>query len=200
MSTPSSGRERRRCSRHVDDVRDAWRRLDVDPVVASDRNLYRLSARESPAPMILHSLKGALRSLRAAPAFATLVILTMAVAIALSSLVLGTVNAVVRPVRVVQGQEQLYRIQAIGTAEETAPSEANLRQLRAAAPSIEALTTFRGEEAVIASRGESQQRFVMYVDEDYFEVLGARASIGRVFAPADHRFGESPLSPSWIEP
>ncbi|MCC6929086.1 MAG: ABC transporter permease [Gemmatimonadaceae bacterium] len=145
--------------------------------------------------MILFSFRNAWRSLRAAPAFSALVALTMAVAIALSALVLGTVNAVLRPASVARRAELLYRVQATVSGKQSAtPSAIDLRQMRASVPSLEVISTVRGDYAAVVSRGEAEQRHVMYVDEDFFEVLETRPSAGRFFLPTDRAFGEAPLA------
>lgn len=115
----------------------------------------------------------ALRTILRAPAYSVLVALTVALAISVSTAVLGTINAVLRPSSPLRQSSQLFELrQEAGDPDE-------FDALRKRVPSIVELSLARDVYTIVRSANSTSQQMVSYVEPNFFRVLGARASIGR---------------------
>jgi hypothetical protein len=130
----------------------------------------------------------AFRSIRRSPAFAAIVIATMALAIGANTAVFSIFNALVwRPVPV----REPSRLVVLTPLEERGTSTrfvyaATMEQLRASQQIFDRLSLYSGGGALRAEvRGVVSDGGVEGVDPEYFDLVGARPALGRLLIPAD---------------
>lgn len=139
-------------------------------------------------------LRYAARTMRRQPAFALAAILSLAIGIGANTAIFTVLNALlIRPLPVPRPQELSYlsRTRPVGegrSAEVTRFSYPQMQRLAAelarARTAVAGMTRTTRMQAAI---GESDAEFALtqLVTGRYFEVLGARAQVGRLLTPAD---------------
>lgn len=135
-----------------------------------------------------NDLRLAFRVFRHGPAFATVVILTLASGIAACTIVLALVNAVLygryqvyrEPHRLVAIWEQNPRLGALGAA-----SVRNVADWEAGAGSLERIGTFEPSSFTLSGDGDAEALQGGAVSPDLLRLLDARAAVGRLFTEAD---------------
>ncbi len=145
----------------------------------------------NPLGFIWHDARDALRSLRRAPGFTALVVITLALGIGVNTAIFTVMDALLLKPLPYANADQLVRVAEwprTGGNFTVAPSaffnwRASLRQ-------------FSGLEARTATtvgllEGDPQELRIARVTSGYFDLLGVRAHIGTTFAAGDDRPGES---------
>ncbi len=135
---------------------------------------------------LLQDLRYALRALAKSPGFTAAAILILALGIGANTAIFSLLDAVVlHPLPAVVQPEALVDVSG-----QTA-SYPWYRSIRdAAAPSLD-LAAWRQREMSLSSGGTPARVRGTVVSGNYFDVLGARPSSGRLFAPADETSGEA---------
>lgn len=125
----------------------------------------------------------AIRSLAKAPGFTAVVLLTVALGIGATTTIFSVVHGVLLaplpypdPDRIVVVNESLEE-----RGQSVSLSYVNALDWKRAQTSLEALALLRGGALTLTRTDGAQQLSTLFVDAEYFDVLGARASLGRVF-------------------
>ncbi|HEX5214788.1 MAG TPA: ABC transporter permease [Vicinamibacterales bacterium] len=137
---------------------------------------------------LVQDLKYALRNLRRAPAFAAVVIGTLALGIGANAAIFSIVNAVLlRPLPFTQ-PEQLVRITSALTrlgASDTGVAAVELFDYQSRTDLFSGVAGLYPINANVTGGAEPERVETMLATWNYFSILGVQAQIGRVFGPDD---------------
>src|SRR5262245_49046208 len=140
----------------------------------------------------------ALRSLRRRPTFAAVIVVTIAIAIGATTMMLSVVNAaMLRPLpfrdadRLVYGQGFVKREQDARSI-----SFLETKDWRARNRSFDNLAAYSGISVNVGdASGEPRRVDAEIVSHEYFQTLGATAVLGRTFSPDEDRVaGDRPVA------
>src|SRR5262245_11249963 len=130
----------------------------------------------------------AFRAIRRSPAFAAIVIVTIALATGANTAVFSVFNALVLKPLAVREPSRLVVLTPIeepGTAARFVYA-ATLEQLRGGQQIFDRLSLYSGGGALRTEvRGAAVDAGVEGVDPEYFEIVGARPALGRLLIPSD---------------
>jgi predicted permease len=143
----------------------------------------------------------AIRTLRRAPGFAGVVILTLALGIGANTAIFSVIKTVLlRPLpypdadRVVWVVENIPATEPGGTVERFAPIELSmLADFRAQTSMLDAVGAHSGTIMTLMGRAEPILLQGSQMSPDMFAILGARAALGRTFLAAEERPGADPV-------
>jgi predicted permease len=137
---------------------------------------------------LLQDLKYALRSLRAAPGFAAIAILTLALGIGANLGILALVNAVLfqplrfpEPGRLVRVFDDLPG----AGARDVGMSVPELEDLRDGSDVFEKISAIWPVSTALSGGDRTERIEMLATSPSYFELLGARAALGRTYGQAD---------------
>ncbi|HEX9366046.1 MAG TPA: ABC transporter permease, partial [Vicinamibacterales bacterium] len=146
------------------------------------------------AGAVAQDTRYAWRLLRRQPAYAALVVATMALGIAATT-VIGSVvyDVLLKPLPWADAPRlvRLYETRQGGTSR-FRPLMTNASFLAwrdSPAATLDALGAWSGQNAILSGAGEIRQLEVANMTPGLFEMLGGRAAIGRLFAPGDEQAG-----------
>ena len=128
---------------------------------------------------LLHSL----RSLRRAPGFVALATLSTGVGIGLSTSVYAMIDRLMHPLTPYANVDQLFRIQGYGYSPRRGPTTAQLFEALPRAGAFAAATMQAPGSSYLDASGIQDQRRYARVAPNFFDVLGVRPRLGRVFRP-----------------
>lgn len=135
---------------------------------------------------LLQDIRYALRMLRKSPGFTTVTILTLAFGIGANTAIFSLVDAVLLRTLPVQHPEEL---RILGRSYDGEPNVTMTNPLWEAIRSnqrvFSGMLAWGGHEFDLARGGESHLAQGLYVSGDYFETLGVRPALGRLFQPSD---------------
>ncbi len=142
-------------------------------------------------------LRHALRSLRLNPGFATIAILSLALGIGANTAIFQLLDAVTLRSLPVKDPDQLMLIRVpnakgrTGSARGNAPffSHPIWEQVRDQQQVFSGLAAWNSIGFNMAERGRARGARGLYVNGDFFNALGVRPLLGRVFSPADDHRG-----------
>jgi len=135
---------------------------------------------------LLQDLRYALRSLAKSPGFTAAAILILALGIGANAAIFSLVDAVVlRPLPGVARPGELVDLTG------TTVSYPWYRSVRETTRAFDGLAAWRQRELAIVSAGVAERAVGAVVSGNYFDVLGARPSVGRLLQPADEESGEA---------
>ncbi len=149
----------------------------------------------------LQDLRYALRSLRRAPTFTAIAVLTLALGIGANTTLFNVLDALLfRPPPGMQDPGSLVRLRP-GSAPETGrpptgvaftyPDFANIRDN---APLLQGIAAYALSDATLDSGAEATLLNAIFASGNYFEVLGVQPAAGRFFDAAEDRApGDGPL-------
>ncbi|HUJ39426.1 MAG TPA: ABC transporter permease [Candidatus Acidoferrales bacterium] len=144
---------------------------------------------------LCQDVRYALRSLGASPRFAAVVVLTLAVGIAANTVIFSVAQGVLfRPLAYPDADRLLYISRAYpgypqGGGNFSYPMYLDMR---AQATAFDAIAGYQGYGALALTGGDEPVRVAMnYITPSYFTLLGARASLGRLFRPDEDRAGDA---------
>jgi putative ABC transport system permease protein len=134
--------------------------------------------------------KSALRNLRAAPAYTLAAILTLALAIAANTAIFGVVYAILLRPLPIHDPDRLVVVWETDPAGGQTVMELTYRQFEgwsSEARGVERLAVMSASawDVVLEGRGDPTRLASIGVSSSFFETLGARAAIGRLFTPTD---------------
>jgi hypothetical protein len=168
----------------ADEAREAALRKfgDMGRVVAECRNIDEQWYREKRRANMLNDFKQdvaySVRSLRRAPAFTVLALLTLALGIGATTLMFSVVNAVlIRPLPFTDPDRLVT----------TRGSLADLRDFKAASTSLQDVAFWASNQFNLALNGDSEQVLGGQVTTNLFPLLGVQPLIGRGLLPQDER-------------
>jgi predicted permease len=144
----------------------------------------------------LQDLRYAVRMLRKSPAFAAIAVLSLALGIGANTAIFSLINAVLLQALPVQNPEQLVRLTHanLRNARSTSFPYPFYRELRDHATVFTGVVCQSDVELGLSVNGGTEQVSGEFVSGNYFEVLGIKPYIGRLFAPDDERLGGRPVA------
>ena len=141
---------------------------------------------------ILQDVKYAIRNLRRARGFATVVILTLALGIGANTAIFSIVNQVVlRPLAYPDSQDLVRITSALRTldAEDTGVASQELLDYQALTDVFAGVAGLYPVNANVTGGNEPERVEVMLVSPNYFSILKGEPELGRVFGPDDNAPG-----------
>ncbi|MDB4877636.1 MAG: permease [Gemmatimonadetes bacterium] len=145
--------------------------------------------------MSLDGFRVTVRTLRKQPVFSTVVILSLALAIALNTTMYSVLDALAHPRLDMRSPGHLYWVKFFGDYHGRVPNRERDAALTAGMHSYEAITRQSlgyGRSSVIEYGQNNREAESQFVGENYFDVLGPRVLAGRAFIPADSEASVSP--------
>lgn len=137
-------------------------------------------------------LRYALRLVRRAPAFAALVIGTLAIGIGANATIFSVVNAVfLRPFPYAQPDRLVQIFSSVRDKPDRygSVSYPNFVDLRSAAQTFEGLFAISGAGGNMMTNGEAERVTMIHSSANMFDVLGVKPTIGRGFASSEDEPG-----------
>lgn len=142
----------------------------------------------------LKDVRYALRQLRKAPGFASIAIVTLGLGIGASTAMFGVLNAVLlRPIPF-SNPDRLVRIFSTEKDVTLGPSPLDLRDFAAQNRTFDKMAVYdvwRKNVSFQNGSTEPEQMRVGLVPGEYFEVLGVKPLIGRIFTDDENRWGNN---------
>jgi putative ABC transport system permease protein len=136
----------------------------------------------------------ALRQLRKNPGFASIAVITLALGIGASTAMFGVLNAVLlRPIPFAH-PDRLVRIFSTQEGNILGPSPMDLRDFAAQNRTFENMAVYdvwRKNVSFNSGSSEPEQMRVGLVPGEYFEVLGVKPLMGRLFKAEENRWGNN---------
>jgi len=137
---------------------------------------------------LVQDLRYGVRVFGRAPGFSATVILTLALGIGANTAIFRVVDAVLlEPLPATRDPGRLIQVSPFSL------SHAAFRDLQSTTPELVGLAAFSARNFSRASDTRAELVPGMVVSGNYFEVLGARARLGRTILPADDRPGAPPV-------
>src|SRR3984885_14750585 len=141
----------------------------------------------------LQNVRYAVRQLRMSPGFTTIAVLTLALGIGLSTAMFGVLNAVLLKPLPFPNPDRLVRILSTqGERTISGPSALDVRDFRTQNRTFEKFAVYDiWPKNVSTSSGsiEPEQMRVGLVPAEYFEVLGVKPRMGRLFRDEENQWG-----------
>jgi putative ABC transport system permease protein len=152
--------------------------------------------RSSLQAAVMSDLRYALRSLRKAPAFTTIAMLTLAIGIGATTAVFSVVHAVLLSPLPYPDPQRLVRLEwefprgdhRIGM------SGREVRLLGEESRSFQAMTAIRGSSCDLAGGGDPERVPALHATARVFDTLGVAPMLGRPFTAADDQPGAPPVT------
>jgi predicted permease len=147
--------------------------------------------------MLAQDLRYALRQMRANPSFASAAVLTLALGIGANTTIFQLLDAVIyRPLPVPEpGRLALLKVLANGTLGDFSyPVYREMAARQNVAEGIYAGTYAPIIESTLRAGGETKKVNATLVSGNFFQVLRARAAVGRVLTPADDEPTAAPVA------
>ena len=142
----------------------------------------------------LQSIHYTLRRIRKEPAFTALAVLTLALGIGASTAMFGVLNAVLlRPIPF-PAPDRLVRIFSTQRGNVLGPSPMDLRDFDAQNHTFEKMAVYdvwRKNVSFTSGSIEPEQMRVGLVPREYFEILGVKPLVGRLFKAEENRWGNN---------
>ncbi|MGH7542106.1 MAG: ABC transporter permease, partial [Gemmatimonadota bacterium] len=130
----------------------------------------------------------ALRTLSRSPAYATVVILTLALGIGANTAIFAMVDAVLLRLLPVERPEGLVFLQVAGSeGRGGAPPYPCFERIRSETTPFSGMAAFAADELRVEIDGTPEQVFGQVASGSYFQVLGLRPPAGRLLTPEDER-------------
>ena len=146
---------------------------------------------------IVADVRYALRALRRGPAFATVVVVTLALGIGANTAIFSVVRGVLlKPLPHRDGDRLVYLRQAADGpgAEDLNFSVPEVRDLRTGAPSLGGLAEYSSWNVIHQGSEGATRLNVGLVTGNYFEVMGLSPVLGRLTLPSDDGPGVPPVA------
>jgi putative ABC transport system permease protein len=164
------------------------------------RKIEGIESRYTPPPVpgvaaggimtgLVQDIRHAARSLRRAPGFTAVAIVTLALGIAATTIVYSLVDAILLRPLPIQDPDRVVLMRETFRGEENSISWPNFLDIQARATSFEQLAVWRGYQPNLTGIGEPRRIMGRQVTSGLFSVLGVRPVLGRDFTAADDRFG-----------
>jgi hypothetical protein len=137
----------------------------------------------------------AARTLRKAPGFAALAILTLALGIGANSALFSVINAVLlRPLPYREADRLVFLTEWSEQVPEMSFSVANFKDLRDQSRVFESLVASNGTSFILTGAGGEPERLnARRVSSGFFATLGKQPILGRAFTPEEDKPGAEPV-------
>ncbi|HEY6248961.1 MAG TPA: ABC transporter permease [Candidatus Angelobacter sp.] len=136
-----------------------------------------------------HDVRYGLRTLLRVPAFTVLAVLTLALGIGANTTIFSWINStLLNPIPGATRAEELLSLTRGGDAETPYPfSYPDYADLRDQNHSFSGVTAFSIESMTLTGTGHAERVWGSLVSANYFDVLGVKAVLGRVFLPDEEQ-------------
>ncbi len=138
---------------------------------------------------IWNDLRFALRQLRKSPGFTFTVVLTLALGVGANAVVFSVLSAIILRPLPLPDPQQLVFFNRTGDVGNAAVSPANsypdYRDLRDQNRTFSGIAAYRFERAGVGVAGAVRQSWDIEASENYFDVLGVKPYLGRLFHTSD---------------
>ena len=145
---------------------------------------------------IAHDLAYAVRTLRRAPVFTIVAILTLALGIGANTAIFSVINGVLlKPLPYANGDEIIHIVQPVtaGNIEDAGFSATEIADYRAQATALESVVEYHSMSFNMIGRGEPHRVQTGVVSANYFDALGVNPMLGRAFRPGEDEPGAPPV-------
>jgi len=142
---------------------------------------------------LLQDLRYSIRRLRKSPGFTVIAILSLALGIGANTAIFSLVNTVLmRPLPLVTQPEQLVSVYGVYSSNsDTIFSYPNYKDLRERNEVFAGLLAYRFAPMSLSHQGNNERIWSYLVSGNYFDVLGAKAMLGRTFLPEEDQTRKS---------
>jgi len=142
---------------------------------------------------LVRDLRYVLRQLRRSPGFTAVAVLTLALGIGVSTAMFGVMNAVLLQPPPFPDPDRIVRILATQGDSVEGPSPLDVRDFAAQNHTFEKMAVYdsgwRKNVSALPGSTEPEQRPIGLVPTAYFEVLGVKPLMGRLFTEEEDRWG-----------
>ena len=140
--------------------------------------------------MALRDIRYGLRGLRRAPAFSTIVILTLALGLGANTAIFSVVRAVLlRPLPYPDSERLMWLGESSGEATGISVTWINYLHWRDENHSFEKMAGFEQAPFTLTGRGDPLFTRAALIGHDFFPLLGRKPLLGRLFIESDDRAG-----------
>ncbi|MGH7637207.1 MAG: ABC transporter permease, partial [Gemmatimonadaceae bacterium] len=140
--------------------------------------------------LLLQDVRYAARTLAKTPGFTLLCILTIAFGVGANTAVFSMVNgALLRRLPYAANDRLIHIQQPSSTAPHIGISVPELQDLRAQVPELAAASEYHSMPFQFYGRGEPQRLQTGVVSDNFFDMLGVRPLLGRLFLPGEENVG-----------
>jgi len=191
--------ERRVASAHGSGAFRFWLWILTDLVVSAARRrveearsqrAHQSLLRNSPMDVIRQDLRYAFRMQLRNPLFTAVAMLTIALGVGANTTIFGAVHAVLLRELPMHEPEQLAVLRMTGNV---SVSKQQLQQVRERSRSFEGVAAYSGWGLTVTGGGEPMALQGARVTADFFELMGARAVLGRAFRAGDDAPGSAAM-------
>jgi putative ABC transport system permease protein len=186
---------------------DVWYLVEAGSIAArvhlEHHRGRRVRRRTAPPPTSLDpgepmrtELRYAIRFLRRQPAFSGAIIVTVALAIAATTLVFAVVNGVlISPLRYAHAERlvAVWERQVARQRDRNVVSPANFLAWREQLSSFDALASLVEVSTTVLGHGEPERVGAVQASAAYFDIVGARPLVGRLYDEHDDADGAEPV-------
>jgi len=146
--------------------------------------------------IVIHDLRYALRNLRRSPLFALSAIVTLAIGIAVNTIVFTLLNSLALRPMPVRGADRVVRLYPVDSRghRQNLFSYPDYVDYRKAASVFDDLTAYIPASVTAQLGGEAEDLIAYVVAPNYFTLLGIDPSIGRVFVASDERAADPAIA------
>ena len=138
--------------------------------------------------LVRQSFVHALRTLRRAPGFVALAVLSVGVGIGISTSAYAMIDRLMHPLSPYRNVDELFRIQSYGYSLRNGPTAAQLRDIWPRGGLFSATTIYGyGGQGLADANGILDPRRYDRVAPNFFDVVGARPRLGRTFREEERR-------------
>ncbi len=135
----------------------------------------------------------AVRTLRRSPGFTAVAVLTLGLALGGNTAIFSVVDAALLQALPFEDHERLVFVNGVhvqdGEPAFRGASYPEFRDWRERARSIDGMSAVANFEAALTGDGTAERAMVEVVSEDYFDLLGVRPLVGRLFQPDEYALG-----------
>ena len=145
----------------------------------------------------MQDMTRALRSLRNAPGFATVVVLTLGLGIGATTSIFSVVYGVLLAPLPYPDADRIVAIneEAANTSQTISVSYLNALDWKAEQTTLDAIALLRGGALTLNRPDGAEQLSALFADGEFFSVVGARPFLGRTFGIEDNRVpGQHPIA------
>jgi putative ABC transport system permease protein len=156
----------------------------------------RERARRNTMSDLAQDLRYALRTLRKSPGFTLVAVVTLGLGIGADTAIFSMIRGVLlRPLPYREGGRLVHLRQpaALAGVENAGFSVKEMQDYHAATRSLEGTVEYHTMPFILLGRGEPRRVQTGVVSADYFDVMGAKALLGRTFRPGEDAPGAAPV-------
>src|SRR4051812_42097367 len=144
--------------------------------------------------MITQDLRQAARSLRMAPGFSTLAIITVALGVAANTAIFSMVEGVLlRGLPYASGERLVHIVQPSARRPDVRFSIPEIADIRAQAKNLDAVVEYHSMAFQLYGLGDPQRLQTGVVSDNFFQVLGVQAFRGRLFQAGEEAVSAPPV-------